>query len=174
MCPCLSLSTLRAHHSQHTLTTPGDLSTYRDIFEQYKRGNGTLGLNELADLFLNVSKKITALPATAQVASQQGAYLGKKFAKLGRQELDDTALRNGVYDDPDDLLADPFNYRHLGSLAYIVRSLSGVVQLGERALTRCLPALAPPAPATTGQRASLFLPLALVAQSADMHPACRS
>lgn len=124
MCSCLSLSPLRAHHSQHTLTTPGDLSTYRDIFEQYKRGNGTLGLNELADLFLNVSKKITALPATAQVASQQGAYLGKKFAKLGRQELDDTALRNGVYDDPDDLLADPFNYRHLGSLAYIVRSLS--------------------------------------------------
>ncbi|GAA5849767.1 hypothetical protein JCM9279_002008 [Rhodotorula babjevae] len=91
----------------------------QDIFEQYKRGNGTLGMNELADLFINVSKKITALPATAQVASQQGAYLGKKFAKIGRQELDETALRNGVYDDPDDMLAEPFKYTHLGSLAYI-------------------------------------------------------
>jgi len=81
-------------------------------------------MNELADLFINVSKKITALPATAQVASQQGAYLGKKFAKIGKQELDGTALRNGVYDDPDDMLAEPFKYTHLGSLAYIVRPFS--------------------------------------------------
>ncbi|GAA6050545.1 hypothetical protein JCM3770_005593 [Rhodotorula araucariae] len=91
----------------------------QDVFEKYQRANGTLGLNELADLFLEVSKKITALPATAQVASQQGAYLGKKLNLLAQQKLDHTALRNGVDDDPDDLLADPFSYRHLGSLAYI-------------------------------------------------------
>ncbi|BGP37014.1 hypothetical protein JCM10450v2_000924 [Rhodotorula kratochvilovae] len=91
----------------------------QDVFEKYQRANGTLGLNELADLFLEVSKKITALPATAQVASQQGSYLGKKLNLLAQQKLDHTAIKNGVYDDPDDLLAEPFNYRHLGSLAYI-------------------------------------------------------
>ncbi|GAA5873427.1 hypothetical protein JCM8547_005432 [Rhodosporidiobolus lusitaniae] len=92
------------------------------IFDKYRRENGTLGLNELADMFIEVSKKITALPATAQVANQQGVYLGKKLSKLGQQEMDGTALANGVYDDPDDLLYSPFSYSHMGSLAYIGNS----------------------------------------------------
>ncbi|GAA5934835.1 hypothetical protein JCM1841_000268, partial [Sporobolomyces salmonicolor] len=37
-----------------------------DVFDRYKRSDGTLGLNELADMFLEISKKITNLPATAQ------------------------------------------------------------------------------------------------------------
>ncbi|GAA6018492.1 hypothetical protein JCM10207_007195 [Rhodosporidiobolus poonsookiae] len=94
----------------------------QDVFDKYQRENGTLGLNELADLFLEISKKITNLPATAQVATQEGAYLGKKFNVLGRQALDGTALANGVYDDPDDMLYKPFNYSHMGSLAYIGNS----------------------------------------------------
>lgn len=82
------------------------------MFDKYRRENGTLGLNELADMFIEISKKITALPATAQVASQQGAYLGKKLSVVAQQHLDETALRNGVYDDPDDMLYEPFKYKH--------------------------------------------------------------
>ncbi|GAA6040145.1 hypothetical protein JCM8097_002052 [Rhodosporidiobolus ruineniae] len=94
----------------------------QDVFDRYRRENGTLGLNELADMFIEVSKKITTLPATAQVANQQGVYLGKKFSKIGKAQLDHVALDNGVYDDPDDLLASPFKYSHMGSLAYIGNS----------------------------------------------------
>ncbi|CEQ40455.1 SPOSA6832_02052 [Sporobolomyces salmonicolor] len=93
-----------------------------DVFDRYKRSDGTLGLNELADMFLEISKKITNLPATAQVADQEGTYLGKKFTKLAKSHQDHVALDNGIYDDPDDLLYHPFNYRHMGSLAYIGNS----------------------------------------------------
>lgn len=58
---------------------------------------------------------------TAQVASQQGAYLGKKLSKVqqsGHHLLDE----NDVHDDIDDMLYDPFTYFHLGSLAYIGNS----------------------------------------------------
>ena len=92
--------------------TLGYAHLLRNVFDKYRRENGTLGLNELADMFIEISKKITALPATAQVASQQGAYLGKKLSVVARQHLDETALRNGVYDDPDDMLYEPFKYKH--------------------------------------------------------------
>ncbi|BGP13049.1 hypothetical protein JCM10213_000946 [Rhodosporidiobolus nylandii] len=94
----------------------------QDVFAKYKRENGTLGLNELADLFIEISKKMTNLPATAQVANQQGVYLGKKLSKLGDSERHEMAIKNGMYDDPDDALCEPFSYRHLGSLAYIGNS----------------------------------------------------
>ncbi|GAA5838676.1 hypothetical protein JCM3766R1_001558 [Sporobolomyces carnicolor] len=93
-----------------------------DVFDKYKRSDETLGLNELADMFIQISKKITNLPATAQVADQEGKYLGKKFSKLARSHIDQVAIDNGVYDDPDDLLYEPFSYRHMGSLAYIGNS----------------------------------------------------
>ncbi|GAA5969273.1 hypothetical protein JCM21900_005023, partial [Sporobolomyces salmonicolor] len=56
------------------------------------------------------------------VADQEGTYLGKKFTKLAKSHQDHVALDNGIYDDPDDLLYHPFNYRHMGSLAYIGNS----------------------------------------------------
>jgi len=57
------------------------------------------------------------LPATAQVASQQGKYLGKKLTKLARQHkvLD----ANGIATRDDEAVYRPFKYVHLGSLAYI-------------------------------------------------------
>lgn len=100
-------------------------------------------MNELADMFIHISKKITNLPATAQVsrvsisavfchadfksflsqvADQEGKYLGKKFSKLARSHNDQVAIDNGVYDDPDDLLYEPFSYKNLGSIAYIGNS----------------------------------------------------
>ncbi|BGP29130.1 hypothetical protein JCM10296v2_000868 [Rhodotorula toruloides] len=93
-----------------------------DIFKQYADGKGALGLNELADLFINVSRKITAFPATAQVAEQEGIYLAKKLNVLAKQHDAHVAIDNGVYDDPDDMLYEPFSYKHMGSLAYIGNS----------------------------------------------------
>ncbi|KAK4692762.1 NADH:quinone reductase (non-electrogenic), partial [Phenoliferia sp. Uapishka_3] len=93
----------------------------RDVFEKYANKENTLDLNALAELFLDVSKRMTALPATAQVANQQGVYLGKKFSKVAKSGHE-VAMLNGVYDDPDDLLFKPFKYKHMGSLAYIGNS----------------------------------------------------
>jgi NADH dehydrogenase FAD-containing subunit len=58
---------------------------------------------------------------TAQVANQQGVYLGKKFTKISNSGHE-AAVLNDVYDDPDDMLFKPFKYWHLGSLAYIGNS----------------------------------------------------
>jgi NADH dehydrogenase FAD-containing subunit len=56
-------------------------------------------------------------PQTAQVASQQGKYLGRKLTKLHRQRkvLD----ANGLAPTDDEAVSRPFRYSHLGSLAYI-------------------------------------------------------
>ncbi|KAL7344496.1 hypothetical protein BJY59DRAFT_644410 [Rhodotorula toruloides] len=104
-----------------------------DIFKQYADGKGALGLNELADLFINVSRKITAFPATAQVAEQEGIYLAKKLNVLAKQHDAHVAIDNGVYDDPDDMLYEPFNYKHT---MYLWRSvyLSTSVTIRQRCL----------------------------------------
>ena len=52
------------------------------------------------------------------MASQQGKYLGHKLSKVARKEAILSA--NGISTDVgDDVVAKPFHYRHLGSLAYI-------------------------------------------------------
>jgi len=91
----------------------------RSVFEKYDADkNGSIGVNELADMFAKISSRLTALPATAQVAEQQGKYLGKKLAKLSASGHD--AMQNmDIKDDIDDVLYEPFSYRHLGSLVYI-------------------------------------------------------
>lgn len=83
---------------------------------------------------------------TAQVASQQGKYLGQLFGKLHANQK---ALKaNDIPDLDDEVYSDAFNYKHLGNLAYIgnsyvspihVRPFTGIrarldigVSLGER------------------------------------------
>ena len=63
---------------------------------------------ELADL---VDTKQTALPPTAQVAAQQGAYLGKLLNDHAEE------IMNGNFD-----TLTPFQYNHLGSFAYVGKS----------------------------------------------------
>lgn len=71
-------------------------------------------------MFLTLSKKVTALPATAQVASQEGQYLAKMFNKLSKEHK---ALEaNGIVDLDDDVYFHPFKYKSLGNLAYIGNS----------------------------------------------------
>jgi NADH dehydrogenase FAD-containing subunit len=103
-----------------------------ELFDSDK--DDSLTLNELAVMLQEIGSKITALPAvslrnpftpslnshfpqTAQVASQQGKYLGKKLHKLSKQH--DTLIKNGLFDEADEFVARPFKYFHMGSLAYI-------------------------------------------------------
>ncbi|KAJ7583007.1 pyridine nucleotide-disulfide oxidoreductase-domain-containing protein [Mycena floridula] len=87
----------------------------RELFEMFdKDADENLSLNEVAKLLEDIGNKITSLPATAQVAAQQGKYLGKKLHKLARHtESNNTALP------PDESVSKPFYYKHLGTLAYI-------------------------------------------------------
>lgn len=48
---------------------------------------------------------------TAQVASQEGQYLGKKFKALAAAKASDLETR-----DADDAVYSPFKYAHMGSL----------------------------------------------------------
>jgi NADH dehydrogenase FAD-containing subunit len=51
------------------------------------------------------------------VASQQGKYLGHKLHLLAAKR--DALVANELPADVDEAVTGPFNYRHLGSLAYI-------------------------------------------------------
>ena len=89
------------------------------LFEAYdKDRSGTLDYNELSALLSEIDKKLTSLPATAQRANQQGVYLARKFNKLARAAPGMQA--NQMFDgDLDAAVYKAFEYRHLGSLAYI-------------------------------------------------------
>lgn len=86
-----------------------------------KDKSGTLEFGELRELLMQIDSKLTSLPATAQRAHQQGKYLGHKFNKIAQalpgmavNEVRDGAIDEAVYK--------PFEYHHLGSLAYIGNS----------------------------------------------------
>lgn len=72
-------------------------------------------LNRVIEDLKRVDSKVTSLPATAQRASQQGAYLGKKLNRL----INATPEMIEGCEDIDVKVARPFSYHHLGSLAYI-------------------------------------------------------
>ncbi|KAH9996871.1 mitochondrial NADH dehydrogenase [Russula vinacea] len=94
------------------------LDKVRALFDLYDSdADNKLNLNELAVLLQEISNKITALPATAQVAAQQGKYLGHKLHLLATKR--DTLVANELPADTDEAVTGPFSYRHLGSLAYI-------------------------------------------------------
>ncbi|KAF7363718.1 hypothetical protein MSAN_01029600 [Mycena sanguinolenta] len=93
------------------------LSEVKQLFDLYDSdADNSLSLNELTELLIEIGNKITSLPATAQVAAQQGKYVGKKLHKLARQR--DVLEANAIVD-ADEAVAKPFKYMHLGSLAYI-------------------------------------------------------
>lgn len=92
------------------------------LFAEYdKDQSGTLDFGELRELLKQIDNKLTSLPATAQRAHQQGQYLAHKFNKLARAA---PGLRaNEVTEgDLDAAVYKAFEYKHLGSLAYIGNS----------------------------------------------------
>lgn len=95
------------------------LQRIRDLFKEFDRDHsGTLTFEELSEMLQYIDKKVTSLPATAQRAAQQGQYLGRKLTRVARAEL---TLKQGdlKYGDFDETVYRPFNYKHLGSLAYV-------------------------------------------------------
>ena len=89
------------------------------LFELYdKDKSGTLDFGELNELLQQIDSKLTSLPATAQRAHQQGQYLGRKFNKIA-QAAPGMRMNEVDYGDLDEAVYKAFEYRHLGSLAYI-------------------------------------------------------
>ncbi|KAF2010064.1 hypothetical protein BU24DRAFT_428096 [Aaosphaeria arxii CBS 175.79] len=89
------------------------------LFSAYDKDNsGTLDFGELRELLAQIDSKLTSLPATAQRAHQQGQYLGRKFSKIA-QAAPGMTLNQMDYGDLDDAVYKAFEYKHLGSLAYI-------------------------------------------------------
>lgn len=89
------------------------------LFEVYdKDKSGTLDFGELHELLHQIDTKLTSLPATAQRAHQQGQYLGRKFNKIA-QSAPGMQLNQVDYGDLDEAVYKAFEYKHLGSLAYI-------------------------------------------------------
>ncbi len=71
--------------------------------------DGSLGAAELAKLLSTMDRGLRTLPATAQVAKQEGEFLAALFST--KTLVDDATLQTGA-------LAS-FSYKHKGSLAYI-------------------------------------------------------
>ncbi|KAF9053069.1 hypothetical protein BJ165DRAFT_1445289 [Panaeolus papilionaceus] len=103
------------------------LAEVKELFQLYdSNADNALQLNELLQLLVDIGNRITSLPATAQVASQQGKYLGKKLHKVARaskeQDAGQASVGNGhakLRTMADERVAKPFKYFHLGSLAYV-------------------------------------------------------
>lgn len=118
----------RRHPSAQT-----HLNELHQLFDDFSHNKDTMTIQELTDLMNFVNKRITSLPATAQRASQQGKYLGKKFTRLGRY-AGNLKVCDIIDEDIDDALYKPFNYHHLGSLAYVsnaaVFDLNGTTYFG--------------------------------------------
>jgi len=92
------------------------------LFSAYdKDQSGTLDFGELRELLMQIDSKLTSLPATAQRAHQQGQYLGHKFNKMARA-MPGLSINDVKDGDLDEAVYKAFEYRHLGSLAYIGNS----------------------------------------------------
>ena len=95
------------------------LKRVNKLFEEYdKDKSGTLDYGELHELLKQIDNKLTSLPATAQRAHQQGQYLGRKLNKIA-QALPGLKANEIDYGDLDEATYKAFEYKHLGSLAYI-------------------------------------------------------
>ncbi|KAJ1022881.1 hypothetical protein NDA13_004931 [Ustilago tritici] len=95
----------------------------REMFDEYDADkDGKLNLNEIANVLIETGNKMTALPATAQVAAQQGSYLGSKLNKLAKRRDQGGDMHPHTAEevqDVDEEVAKPFKYTNFGSLAYI-------------------------------------------------------
>jgi NADH dehydrogenase len=107
----------------------GHLKRLDKLFAEYDRDqSGTLDFGELRELLKQIDSKLTSLPATAQRAHQQGHYLANKFNKLARA-APGLQANEIVEGDLDAAVYRAFEYKHLGSLAYIGNS--AVFDLGK-------------------------------------------
>ncbi|KAI8081474.1 pyridine nucleotide-disulfide oxidoreductase-domain-containing protein [Halteromyces radiatus] len=93
-----------------------------EMFDTYdKDKNGLLDMDEMRTLLQDVDSKMTHLPATAQVASQQGNHLGHYLNVLAKEKGDEDKTNAQV---------NPFDYKHLGALAYLGNTAVGEFNTG--------------------------------------------
>ncbi|KAJ2650596.1 hypothetical protein IWW40_002333 [Coemansia sp. RSA 1250] len=82
--------------------------------------NGSIDRSEFRKMLEFVDSKLTALPALAQVANQEGLYLGRSLntlASLPNVNEDGQLKRRS-----EELAMTPFTYHHRGTLAYLGRA----------------------------------------------------
>ncbi|CAO3651540.1 unnamed protein product [Cunninghamella echinulata] len=102
--------------------TKQHLGKMAEIFAEYdKDHNDVLDMDEMKALLYDVDKKMTHLPATAQVASQQGEYLGRYFNALAKANNDTALVEKNV---------GAFDYRYFGTLAYLGNTAVGELNTG--------------------------------------------
>jgi NADH dehydrogenase len=89
------------------------LKNVQKLFDKYDNNkDGLLNLEEFKNLLSEVDRGIKTLPATAQVASQQGYYIGKILSDLHNAKGNEWNLK-------DVEAMNPFCYKHMGSMANI-------------------------------------------------------
>lgn len=101
--------------------TAGHLQTLDNDFDKFDEdSNGRISIGEFRHMLEYVDSKLTALPALAQVANQEGIYLGHGLNKLAGTRVEgesavDKRLREAR-------MMGPFMYYHKGTLAYLGRA----------------------------------------------------
>ncbi|KAJ7438507.1 hypothetical protein FB451DRAFT_1448156 [Mycena latifolia] len=122
---CSTIETSVVSHLLELQRIPmaGDhLSEVKQLFDLYDSdADNSLSLNELTQLLIELGSKITSLPATAQVAAQQGKSSGRSCTRSrgSATVLAANDIPDGAGPGTDEAVAKPFRYLHLGSLAYI-------------------------------------------------------
>ncbi|KAF7725711.1 hypothetical protein EC973_009428 [Apophysomyces ossiformis] len=102
--------------------TEEHLTNLERLFSKYDFDkSGTLELEEMESMLKDIDSTMTDLPATAQVASQQGQYLGKYLSRLADVNSDESEVSRHV---------GPFHYRHFGTLAYLGNTAVGEFSKG--------------------------------------------
>ncbi|KAJ2824940.1 hypothetical protein GGI24_003286 [Coemansia furcata] len=90
--------------------------------------NGCISIDEFEHMLEYVDSKLTALPALAQVASQEGVYLGHSLNHLAATYASDENTRLRAEASPEARrgveahAVGPFMYHHRGTLAYLGRA----------------------------------------------------
>ena len=76
-------------------------------------GDQKLDYEEFVAVLKQMDRNLKSLPATAQVASQQGEYLGKLLSSSNGEVVSQSVRELEAS------RISPFKYRHLGSFAYV-------------------------------------------------------
>lgn len=113
------------------LAAPGDSSDVSDalraVFEAAdKDGNGKLDREEFNTLLQSVDANLRSVPATAQVAKQQGKYLASTFnsGKYRKNDVSSSSSSSSTTSTTTSTIAsesepEPFVWKDLGSMAFI-------------------------------------------------------
>ena len=96
-------------------------------------GDQRLDIQEFKELLRRLDRSMKSLPATAQVADQQGKYLGALLSNTNGNIVSQSTSEL-------EKTLKPFEYRHLGSFAYVGndRAVLEVPVFGEYCLFVCL------------------------------------